>query len=188
MNKSVLTMRGCTTMHSRVHSGCNATRWQSTHWSIPVGLLMLIIALVGCSRQSKPVSSTSGVDFITVEMWASSDCVQPGETVVLRATATNKGSRVEVIELRDRPVLDIVVGDRDRVFRRWSDSKPLTTDLTRLELGPGESKTIEMGWVPDPSIQGAVAVSAHFTYSAKFPPQLPGFTIGVKYCTGSLGP
>jgi hypothetical protein len=34
-------------------------------------------------------------------------------------------------------------------FLRWSDGKPLTADLTHLQLKPGESKTIEMSWFPD---------------------------------------
>ena len=33
----------------------------------------------------------------------------------------------------------------------WSDGREITADMRRLELGPGESKTIEMTWIAEGS-------------------------------------
>ncbi len=125
-----------------------------------------------------------------VEVWASSDCTKPGDNIKIRATVTNKGTRTQVIDLGDRPVLDIVIDHQGQTVR-WSDGKPLTTDLTRLELKPGESKTIKMDWVVRQPASGWVfGVSAPFIYSTKFAdyPLQPGVLISVSICPGPFGP
>lgn len=124
-------------------------------------------------------------------MWASKNCVQPGETVSLRATATNRGNRTQVIEVKDKPVLDIIVDFTKSTAKgvtRWSDGKPLTPELTRLELKPGESKSIEMGWNPDQSAYGPVGVNALFVDSEKPGGAAPSVLINVRTCPGPLGP
>ena len=189
MNKIVLAVRGCTHRLNRFELRLQR-RCEKTSWYVLIALLVLTASMLGCTRPSKPVSRTSGVNIggaITLEMWASSDCVQPEERVLLRATVTNETSRQFVVELKDQPVLDIWIGP-DSAPLRWSDGKPLTADLTRLELKPGESKIIEMNWMPDPSIQGPILVSARFVYSSQFSPLVPGFNVNVKYCPGPLGP
>ncbi|MBI4786324.1 MAG: hypothetical protein HY782_04680 [Chloroflexi bacterium] len=188
MKKNSLTIRGCTTVPNRVHSGSNATQGQAIRWNIPISLLILVMSLLGCSRPSQPISSTGGIDYTTVEMWASSDCVQPGEHVQLRATVTNKGSQTQVVDLKDQPVLDIVFGNPGNPFRRWSNGRPLAPELTQLELKPGEFKTIEMDWVPDASIQGPIHIWALFLDRRGAFPTSPSVTVGVKYCPGPLSP
>jgi Intracellular proteinase inhibitor len=106
--------------------------------------LVVAVLLVGC-RAPRPTSSSSVIEGIVVDVWASSDCVQAGETVKLRATATNRGVRAFSVELTNRPVFDLVVKTAGKTVR-WSDGKPLTPELTRLELKPGASKTIQMDW------------------------------------------
>jgi Intracellular proteinase inhibitor len=148
--------------------------------------LLVAILLVGC-RAPKPIKSTSSAGNIGVELWASSDCVQPGETVKLRATATDEGAQAFSVELTDRPVFDLVVKTAGKTVH-WSDGKPLTPELTRLELKPGASKTIQMDW----KVQCCdnLQVTAPFIYSQKFAddPTSPYILVQVQYCAGPLGP
>lgn len=153
-------------------------------------LLILAIILPGCAP--KPVSMTSGVDIggtMMVEVWASSDCTKQGDTVKLRGTVTNKGLRTQIIELADQPVLDLWVGSAVTPLARWSDGKQLTSDLTRLELKPAESKTIEMDWVVNQPRSGNVLpVSTRFTFDKRFPPLTPSVLVNVGVCPGPFGP
>jgi len=48
---------------------------------------------------------------------------------------------------------------------RWSDGKPLTRELTHLELKPGELKTIEMTLTPDERFDRSIVwVDGFFWY------------------------
>ncbi len=159
-------------------------------WHLIFALPILAITLLGCL--SKPVSSTSGVDIggtLLVEIWASSDCTRPGDKITIRATVTNKGSRTQVIELQDQPVLDIWVGSATSVLARWSDGKTLTPELTRLELKPNESKTIEMDWlIVQPPSGTVLSFQAPLVYSPRFPPLRPSVLVSVSVCPGPFGP
>jgi hypothetical protein len=158
-------------------------------WRGMLILIALTLLLSGCYG---PVSTTSGVgigesssDFIIVEMWASTSCAQPGDTVHLRATATNTSNRVTwTVDMKDEPVFDITAPIR------WSAGKPLTPDLTHLELKPGESKSIEMDYVVPKRLSGIVFAQAQFYYMATSPggPVRPGVTIHVLECYGPIGP
>ncbi len=151
-------------------------------WHIKLILLLLVCALSSCVAPPEPVSRNSVVDDLNVEIWASSRCVKPGETVSLRASVMNFGNRVQAIELKDKPILDIVFGNPDN-GRRWSDGKPLIPDLTRLKLKPGESKTIEMNWiVPAETSFGPVQISAILNYNNKGDRVVPGVNVDVGIC------
>ncbi len=142
------------------------------------------LLLMGCLQGPRPPMSNSSVmSNLAVTVWISNPCVQPGDKVHLRATVSNHGLQTEVMDLKDKPVLDIVISlDNGEV--RWSDGKPLTPELTQLELKPGETKTIEMDWVAnsDIGLHGAAAVFHN--------PALRGYEISpnvplnIGYCTG----
>jgi len=149
----------------------------------------LLTLLIGCLPGS---ASTTAVDGnLIVTMWTSSTCVQPGDTVQLRATVENHGSQTEIMEVKNKPVLDIFIsspGHPGGYLAHWSDGKSLTSDLTHLELKGGESKTIEMDWVAPSNIE-PYGVDAVFTYS-DVPPLVvarPGVTVNVGECPG-IGP
>ena len=162
---------------------------EAMRWYFLITLSMLILALISCSRPSQPVSSTSGRnDDLIVDLWASSDCVQVNELVKLRTTVTNHSTKAQVFETKDQPVLDIVFGNPDSPFQRWSNGKALTSDMTHLELKPGESKSVEMDWVPDGSRRGGVHVWARFVSPTRPYFQNPSVTVQVQYCVGPLGP
>ncbi len=82
-------------------------------WRVSVALSVSAVLLLGCRIIPRPVSSTALLGRegpVVVEIWASNGCVEPGDTVKLRATTTNKTSRVQTFESTDRPVLDIEIG------------------------------------------------------------------------------
>lgn len=137
-------------------------------WFVFLPLALFTLLLVGCFSKSK--SATSVVEGIVVEIWVSNDNPQPGEQVRIHLTLTNETTHVHVVELVNRPVVDIVIDYRvlnESIVVRWSDGKTLTSGLTRLELKPGESKSIEMNWVVDRRAFGeTVGISGYFIYSA----------------------
>ncbi len=107
---------------------------------------------------------------------------------MLRATVTNHTTKTQVIELTDQPVLDIIIRNQGQIVR-WSNGKPLTPDLTRLQLKAGESKEIEMEWtVKTPTPSTVFYVDANFVYSTRVPALTPGVTISVSVCPGPFGP
>ncbi len=152
-------------------------------------MLILALGLVGCGIHiPNPVTTSSVVGIgggpVVVDVWASDNLVQPGETVKLRATVTNKPTQTFLVDLKDQPVLDIVAKSQNRVTR-WSDGKVLTSDLTRLELQPGESKTIEMDYVAR-SCCDAILAYADFRYGGGG--VAPSVIVSVKYAPGGVLP
>lgn len=156
--------------------------------SVFLAIATLGFMLTGCLHG--PVNSVSGVGDLDVEIWASTDCIQAGETLVIRASVTNRGSRTFKVKLKDQPVFDIFIGGLDPPIR-WSEGKPLAPDLTQLELGPGQSKTIEMRWIAvQPPGHNIVGVSAHFAYGQQMPggPVVASVAVSVGACPGPFGP
>lgn len=142
------------------------------------------LLLAGClQRPQPPMSNTGVVANLAVTTWISNPCVQPNDIVHLRATVANHGSQTEVVDLKDKPVLDIEIGLTDRQLR-WSDGKELTPELTHFELKPGDSKTIEMDWVVS-NDYGFHNASAVFIYSDKPPVVIsrPGVPLNIGSCT-----
>ncbi len=151
-------------------------------------MLTIALGLVGCGFHiPNPVASSSGVNLggqaVVVDMWASDNLVQPGETVKFRATVTNKTAKTFSVDLKDLPVLDIVIYVQSKTTR-WSDGKALTSDLTHLELKPGESKAIEMDYVA--KCCDVILAYADFRYGGGG--LVPGVTVFVKYAPGGALP
>ena len=126
-----------------MHRASNVKITKPVFWILAaVSLLGFLSA--GCVQRERSI--TIGERPFEVKLWVSDRCPSYGETITIRATVTNRDSTAHVIELTDRSVIDISAGYRtteDSLFR-WSDGKPLTPELTRLELKPGEAKSIEM--------------------------------------------
>jgi hypothetical protein len=150
-------------------------------------LLLLPLLLIAACRAAKPIKSTSGISGMVVELSASSDCVQPSETVKLRATVINSSTKDFKVKLKDRAVFDLVVNTNDRITR-WSNGKAMTSELTELELKPGQSRMLEMNW--QAQCCDIIRVTAPFIYSENFidDPIAPYVGIHVQNCVGPLGP
>jgi len=126
-----------------------------------LALIVVMAALVtGCvPLWSRPVSRTSRNGNLRLMLFVSKSLPSVGQPVQIRYTVTNTTDRTEVIQLEEKqePVMDILVGfgpggHRTRIY--WSDRREITPEMRRLELAPGESKTIEMTWMPDEKANG----------------------------------
>ena len=153
-------------------------------------VVWMLVLLMGCASSPSPTSRTDGIDIggtLLVEAWASADCVKLGQTVHLRTTVTNKGARHQVIELNEKPVLDIVIGNPEKSEKRWSAGRVLTPDQKRLDLAPGESKSIEMDWVAERMPYGVATVWGIFNYDNKGNYKAPLVDIWIESCPGGIG-
>jgi hypothetical protein len=79
------------------------------------------------------------------------------EPVRIRFTVTNDGDDEEFRESEEGPVMDIRVGYRGEISDWWSDGREITPEMKKLELTPGETRTIEMTWIP-PDIDYSTSV------------------------------
>ena len=114
-------------------------------------LLIAAASLVSCNLlSSKPKRKVGGQGGLRLELWASKERASVGESIDIVFTVKNVGDETEVIEIDDEPVMDILVRQGSDYKREawWSDGREVTPEMRRLELAPGESKTIEMTWVP----------------------------------------
>jgi hypothetical protein len=151
---------------------------------------IFVIMLFGCSYG--PISDTGIISVadgnLLVEMSANNHCLRRGDTVHLRARVRNESPSQRAFELHDKPVLDIVVAFGD-YLTRWSDGKELSPDLPRLELKPGEAKTIELDWAATATASSGYA-NAVFIYNDR-PGQYQTASVPlyiVPACPGLIGP
>jgi len=117
--------------------------------------LVGILLLTACVGWPSPQAGATGLDDLTLILWVSHRSANVGQPVTIRFTVRNDGKeRTTVYERTGKPVMDIIVGTAPTrpgapPRPRWSDGKELTSELTRLELKPGESRVIEMIWIPN---------------------------------------
>jgi len=153
-----------------------------------VALLAIAMVLVGCSWFAGPASGTGGYNKIGLEIWVSRDRVSAGDRVDIRFTVDNFGNRTEIIESENGPVMDIFIntegpaGIPRETDVQWSDGRDITPDMRRLELGPGESRTIEMTWIAE---QGTGYV-AHVV-GGLYDDEHGQFGARVDVCAGACG-
>ncbi len=145
-------------------------------WTV-ISCFIALFSLAAC--QYGPVSSTGGVGDLRVMVEASTNCTNRGDIVTLRASVVNEGPETFAVELKDRPVLNLCIGDYPGYSKCWADGRALTSDLTRLQLKQGESKAIEMKWVAELAGSYAVAVRFIDRPNATEDPIHAGVTVGV---------
>ena len=120
-------------------------------------IALALIASPGCPSQS-PRSYTQRVGDLGLEVWVNPGQANQGQPVTIRFTVKNNGKERFVSERPDGPVVDIAVpvryDDTDPNLPtpptiRWSDTQsPDDPALHRLELEPGEARTIQMTYTP----------------------------------------
>ncbi len=146
----------------------------------------VLVVLSTCDVSQAPANSRAAAGYFHVETWTSTICAKPGETVTVRATVINDDTRTQIVQLEDRPVFDMEVRVIDKEIKtyRWSQDKPLSSDLTLLDLGPGQSKTIEMQWVVQPQTSVLFSYALFIPDSSRVndPVRAPAPTINVSLC------
>ena len=116
-------------------------------------LLLPALLLASCGPNF-PNTDAWGVGNLRLDVWVNTTQAQVGTTIQIRYRVTNTGDEPEIIELADRPVMDISIRFESQVTHehiviRWSDGREVTDDLRRLVWEPGETKTLEMTWIVD---------------------------------------
>jgi len=116
-------------------------------------IVVMAVLVTNCGMLRGPAKSNATTDGIFgLTLWVSRSLPSVGQPVKIRYTVTNTTDRTEVIQLEEKqePVMDIRIFFGPGVTTLyWSDGREITPEMRRLELAPGESKTIEMTWVPD---------------------------------------
>ena len=97
-------------------------------------------------EEYKRNAGTLGFGFITsVDKYD----MDAGESVKIRFTARNHTDKTVIIEPEEGPAMDIWVSYHRasvRLDEYWSDDREIPDEIRRLELLPGESRTLEWTW------------------------------------------
>lgn len=112
-------------------------------------VIVAILLLTGCLvPQPKGIIDKSNYDTLLLDLESDSTRAQLGIPIQMRFTVKNSGERPWILESQETPVMDIVIlGIGDQVLASWSSRNPEKISH-RLEWKPGESKTIELIWIP----------------------------------------
>ena len=128
-------------------------RWLFLLVLLPIFTVWFVCSLArGDIFWPQPKSAASRTGSLKLILWVSRERVIPGDEVEIRFTVKNTRGKVRVVELEDKPVMDILINIRtpdNNSFPTtyWSDGQDITPEMRRLELAPGESRTIEMQWI-----------------------------------------
>jgi hypothetical protein len=106
-----------------------------------------VLMQAGCATGLR---GTAGVDHLLLQIQSNRSKAQVGLPIQIQFTITNTDQSYIVVESTDTAVLDIVVQvvGGPNLFV-WSSQNP-DKIAHRLEWKPGESKTIELIWIPRP--------------------------------------
>ncbi len=160
-------------------------------------LLILVLATlsspIGCGTLgSRPKSALKGYSDLTLELWVSDEAPSTGEPLKLRFRVANHGE-VDVRQVEDnRPVMDILVhyreGASDYYDVFWSDEQEITPEMKRLELAPGESKTIEWTWIAVREARGSPSLVRGVLRSTNKRGEPREETVGLSICVDGCPP
>lgn len=158
--------------------------------TLPILFLLLAVILTsGC--KSVPTSTQRYRGNIIVEVWSSAQCATVQQVVTLKATVRNQGDVPFEVEVPGQSVLDLEIRYPEMPSNqtiRWSDGKDITAGLTHLELGPGESKSIELQFTA-PSTSGfGVSAKVYDSVRSLEDPITAFMIIPVGGCPGFIGP
>lgn len=114
-------------------------------------LLFLTLIISGCDRFPQTVSGYRTDPDFRYMLWVSRKRFEIGEPLTIRFSVTNMGNEPIEIVLEDLAVMGIVIttDGLSKVVVRLPD---MAESFSELHLNPGETRTIEMTWVPDNSV------------------------------------
>lgn len=114
---------------------------------------MALVALALLLIQSACSAALSHTEvyhtYLLLKIESNRSRAQVGESIHIRFTTRNTGNEIIIIESKELPVMDVVVGPygSDEVFLAWSELNPDKISH-QLAWKPGESKIIELTWTP----------------------------------------
>lgn len=155
-------------------------------------LFISLVVLTSCVGPSFPNRNTNLLGSgLLLEIWVNTTDAEVGTPIQIRYTVTHTGDQTRVVELADRPVMDIVISfqswqTQQRTVTRWSDGQEITEELRRMSWEPGESKTLEMTWVvPELADDTTVRVGGTLRFGER---EGESTGAGVTICVGSCLP
>lgn len=109
--------------------------------------------------------------------------IKADEPLTATFTIENISSSTQVIESTDTPVIDIVVSGGGKIYSTWSAEHPDRV-VHRLEVKPGELKTIQLTWVlrPGEATSGTVIGVSGLLFSKSRNIKDVGVLLCVNYC------
>lgn len=155
-----------------------------TEITLALVALGFIIIQTACDTGLRETQVTLTYLYLTFESDRAK--AQIGEPVLMRFTVTNTGKQPIVLESKDKPVMDIVVRVAGGgVLLSWSERNPHQI-AHRMEWRPGESKVIELVWIPK---QDDVYVGAYhdvFLSGILNDDSIPLQGVGVRLCASNF--
>ncbi len=112
----------------------------------------LFVVVVACNPIfDTGVTNTGAYNNLVVKIQVNRSFARVGESLQIRLTTINDANQPIVIESKDKFVLDIIVEDlgNRQILTSWSAQNP-DKATHRIEWKPGETKTMEIDWVPRP--------------------------------------
>ena len=102
----------------------------------------------GCNLFNPAKMHTAKYNYMILRLSSDRSVAQIGEPVNVRFTITNEGGDTWIAS-PNTPVMDIVASSMDsaEILLTWSSKNPDKVSH-RLEWKPGESKMIELTWIP----------------------------------------
>ena len=119
---------------------------------LPMIILIMIVAGLALLQTAcdSGVHDISTIDGIVLELRANRSQAQVDVPVQIQFTIRNTSKKTIVFESQNSPVMDIVVKESGGgLLLSWSDQNPDKV-THHIEWKSGESKTIELTWLPKP--------------------------------------
>jgi len=158
----------------------------NTRQWVQVTLVMILVIYTQVACFEKGLSDRAPYGDLGLFFESNRSQARVGEPMQMRFSVINHGNQPTVIESPDTPVMDIVVqvvGGPD-VFT-WSSQNP--DKIThRLEWKPGESKTIELVWIPQSEDIAVGYYRDVFLYGYVTSVPLGARSAGVRVCASNF--
>jgi hypothetical protein len=143
----------------------------------------LVVTQIACNAG---LSDTQDYGRLVLSFHANRSQAEVGQPVQMQFAVKNTGLGSEVVESKDTPVMDIyveVVGGG--VLLTWSSQNPDKVSH-RLEWQPGETKAIELTWIPK---QGDVYYGTYrgvYLTGSLSGSSIGGHAAGVRICASDV--
>lgn len=109
-------------------------------------LVLLALAIAASGVSGQPASATRMLGAVRVSLELSKSAFRTGEPVDIRLTIVNPGAAAAAFEFPTSQVYDFaVLRDGERIWQ-WSAGRAFAQVITRVTIGPGESRTYSARW------------------------------------------
>lgn len=150
--------------------------------SLPLCIVVCVM-FVMCSSCSTGEKSQVQYNSIEMTLHVDRSRVRANEPVTVTYSLENVGSQVQIINSPDTPAVDIIASGNGKIYAALSAAHPELI-VHRLELQPGEIKTIQFIWElkPEDALSGTSAAVSGLIYDNSQQVQTVGVSLCINYC------